>query len=1108
MIPFLSKIRLLRKSISINGRENIVMQNVKDSTVSVKILASHNRFYKLEDWLNRYEISGEYISCPVLEDKMQLLCDPHARDIKLVALSGLGKTRIVYECFKDSIPQNAYYCFYSNSILDDFSSFLMDDDGHDAKLIVLDECPNNEIQDLINKKEELNPNCRLIFINNDFFKQTDSSDYGKISIDVSEVKDAVNSYIDKNVPVQNNDTFVRDQIKRLSGGYPFLAIKFVKAYKEGREIRATDAEGLMSKLLGITDPSEMIVMRTLALFQPLGFSERRAKEFDAVALNNTITPLFNLTDSAKKNLFNKIVNRYNGVFIDKGFDWLSVRPLPLAVWLVGEWLRESDYHEVIKYLNSIPEPTGKMLIRCMCKRLEEMVGNSLAKEIFETLANNEDEGFITEEVVCSGMGSRLFLSMATVNPVAIGNAVIRIISRMSIEDLRVCLKDDARRNIVLLLEKLCYVSEVAKEAIVTMAKLAVAENETWANNSFGQLKQFFHIILSGTVLSLKERTEIIKQFLSFGIEYKDITLEVLNSSLCNMSFSRDGGADQFGTIKITDYYPSSREIIDYWSSSVEILVYWLKEDPSIVESACKVVLDHLNPFIGNHNLFFLKPLIDQVLLLKNNQWDDLYDEILRVQKLHDQLSETEKRTLDEWALVLRPHSFVYRLKEARGQMYKTYRLSDDERLNLVDSIYRPLAEQFVNDEIYLSHKDIYALVFEYDFYESAFLDYLRELLDAEKRLALFSILGSILKSKQVVNSQFLYSLCESFKDTAECSLFINHLLEQGNKTLYVDILAKTESLHFDNLHHVETCIREEYLDNDALLRYLIAFNPKSDIQFAEFIEYYDEKYPHLRNATFQFVVSRRFLVSKTDSDRVKRAVYKLAEEYILTPEDGIANHEYTRFTSDLLRDVPNPPSAFIIANKYISALSSDYYHGSLDGMLDVLLRQYPEETWNLIAEKFILDDSSYFHLQASHEIGSGFGFGRGPLFDNDDRVIELCKRFPQKAPQMIAGILPVFDYNESGSINGFSRLFIFLVDEYGDSDTILHDLNANMHTYSWVGSPIPLLEKCKECFSGLLAHKRQSVRTWARNNIEAYDKEILREKSQDEFERMHYDHEV
>lgn len=1088
---------------SVKGMDNVVMQDINNSTVNVNV-SVHNYFLKLEDWLNRYNTNSPFITAPVLEDVINHLRDDGQRAIKMVALSGLGKTRIVYEAFKDHLPDNAYICVKSDDILKDFVALLLDE-ARKTKLIILDDCPKNDIQELVNKRDEMCPDCRLIFINNDFFNQTNSSDYRKISIDVNDITAAVNQYIEDNVPAKNNDTFLREQIKKLSGGYPFLAVRFVRAYQEGRALLATDAEDLMSRLLGTNNNDELTAMRTMALFQPLGYSDRRSREFDAVALSNIVTPLPNLNGDGKRQLFKRLIQRYDGTFIDKGVDWLAVRPLPLAVWLVGQWLKETDLKEAVDYLNSIPGNTGNMLIRCISKRLDEMVGNPLAEEVLAKLTISGDKDFINEEVVCSDMGSRLFLSMATVNPVAIGSVVIKVLSNMTVDNLRSKLKDDARRNNVMMLEKLCYVPEVARDAVLTLAKLAVAENEKWANNSRGQLNQLFHIMLSGTVLSLKERTDIIRQLKASGVDYNEVTLDVLNHSFNNTSFNRDGGPEYFGATKVEEFNPSTADIVDYWNASSDILISWIKEDRSIVERASKIALEHLNPYVGTHNLTFLVSLIDQIIKARDNHWNELYEEILRIQKIHSKLSLKDQDTLNGWAQKIRPQSFVFRLKEGRRELYDTYKLSDEERLKKVDAIYAPLAKQFIENGVYSSSDELAAIIFEYDFYEQVFAKYVSELLDAKMRQTLFSTIINLLKPEEGINSRFVFAICFYCRDTDECKYFLSQLLAEGHAKGYVCIMAQTEGEGLDNLHMIEKSIEDRALDNSSLLWYLNSFSPNSEKQFLDFIEYYDEKYPELRNATTQFVMTRRFLVSKTDSEELKKAVYKLAEEYELTPEDQNGNYEYTRFTAELLKDVPNPKAAIVLAKKYIEALNSGFYHGSLDGMLEVLLRNYPDETWDMVAEEFISNNSPYFHLQASHEIGSGSGFGRGPLFDDDDKVIDLCKKYPDRAPQVLAGAIPVFNYSDNGQKLGFSRLFHFLLDEYGDNTSVLHDLHANMHTFSWVGSPIPLFELCREFLTGLLNHKRQAVRDWAKKCIEEYDREILKEKSQDEFERMHYD---
>ena len=69
-----------------------------------------------------------------------------------------------------------------------------------------------------------------------------------------------------------------------------------------------------------------------------------------------------------------------------------------------------------------------------------------------------------------------------------------------IDYLKSNLQGEARRNIVNALEKLCFCKDSFHYAALTLARLALAENEEWANNSKGQFLQLFHVALSGMKL--------------------------------------------------------------------------------------------------------------------------------------------------------------------------------------------------------------------------------------------------------------------------------------------------------------------------------------------------------------------------------------------------------------------------------------------------------------------------------------------------------------------------------------------------------------------------------------------------------------------------------
>ena len=79
-----------------------------------------------------------------------------------------------------------------------------------------------------------------------------------------------------------------------------------------------------------------------------------------------------------------------------------------------------------------------------------------------------------------------------------------------------------------------------------------------------------------------------------------------------------------------------------------------------------------------------------------------------------------------------------------------------------------------------------------------------------------------------------------------------------------------------------------------------------------------------------------------------------------------------------------------------------------------------------------------------------------------------------------------------------------LLNEFGNQKKVLDTLSARIHSFSWVGSVIPLLENRKKALNILLDHKYKEVALWAEHNIQYFDEEIKREKRKEAEEKFLY----
>lgn len=147
-------------------------------------------------------------------------------------------------------------------------------------------------------------------------------------------------------------------------------------------------------------------------------------------------------------------------------------------------------------------------------------------------------------------------------------------------------------------------------------------------------------------------------------------------------------------------------------------------------------------------------------------------------------------------------------------------------------------------------------------------------------------------------------------------------------------------------------------------------------------------------------------------------------------------------------------------------------------------------------------------MNVRYDIGSGFGFGKGYMFnDNDEKIKNLCIQHPDKVPYRIAELAPCFEYvgeAENRTVKGFSKIIKWLIDNFGEDKRVLEGIHANLHSFHWTGSLIPYYNRNIACFKQLLTHQNVKVRDWAKTCLEFEEKDLKLEIGNEEFDVMHY----
>ena len=299
------------------------------------------------------KVEGEFLRNVKINDVIQKLQDCNNATIQLVALSGLGKTRILREAFKDGQQrQNCYYCEFSDSqtgLIYDVTEIMLNHRGQDG-VIVLDNCPNSLLEKVIEKRNEYDSKFRIIGVNNEYYDRTNMSGLKVLQIYMTQddMKEMVEDFITRRIPEINGGTMDRDTIKKIADGFPGMAVLMVNEYLREQNVNVHTVDHVVKKLLKFEEgleKSQEVVLRTLSLFQPCPYRNEYKEAFRFIREDEGITPLFGKSTEEKRHLFSHTIGRYDNSLIEISQCWLNVRPFPLAVWLVAKWFEDDADEE-------------------------------------------------------------------------------------------------------------------------------------------------------------------------------------------------------------------------------------------------------------------------------------------------------------------------------------------------------------------------------------------------------------------------------------------------------------------------------------------------------------------------------------------------------------------------------------------------------------------------------------------------------------------------------------------------------------------------------------------------------------------------------------------
>jgi hypothetical protein len=397
--------------------------------------------------------------------------------LRVSGVSGLGKTRLVMEALRGTAwePLVAYVPS-ADELLPAFLAHTLHPQR--AVILVVDECDARRHEKLV-ERVPVSSTIRIVTIGQD-------------------------TAAPLSAPLLRPDPFSPNEIEEFLGtNKPALSPegrRFVAAHAEGNvrfalliterleaEPEATAAELICRDDIGavtgvlVPDGEAFFVSAVLALFERVGWDRDLAPEKDPVAAFAGV-PTARL-DAVARDL------EIRGLLVRQG-RYRAVGPHPVAIMLAAQAWRQEGSRIVTELLPKLSPEQALALL----SRVAELGSYPPARDALRVLLGAAPLASL-DAIEASGSGAVL-IKLAMILPDEASEHLHRLLRDTPTESLRAHVR--SRRDLVWTLEKLVWHSRLFRRAADSILRLALAENERYANNATGLWTSLFAAALPST----------------------------------------------------------------------------------------------------------------------------------------------------------------------------------------------------------------------------------------------------------------------------------------------------------------------------------------------------------------------------------------------------------------------------------------------------------------------------------------------------------------------------------------------------------------------------------------------------------------------------------
>ena len=1075
-------------------------------------------FRSLRHWAGR----AEHVGSPWVDDARLRSCRSDLRErvyksrsvVRVVGLSGIGKSRLALEALKDTEEDVGYHSL-SDLVLYAVQSEAgpeaiitavqaLADTGSRA-IVVVDQCEIDTHRILAGIALRGDSRLSLVTIVDEVPPSPLDDDTIKIDPAPDSVIDGIIEATSYKLPSAD-----RTRLARFSKGFPQIAISICQAWDRSIPIAfAADTDLVNAFVLGRGTLDKDNVLKSAALLSTFGLiriDDTRSDHLSEIAAFGRGLDADSLYAGIQELISRDVAQRRGGL--------VALQPRPIAMNLAERQWREWRPETWERLLVEDAQPEYKVRA---AQQLALLNTTDISRQVVEYLCRLGGS-FDSQERFSQSSHVEVLSALAEIAPSVVLDQIERVLDGYgNLSEV----EGGVRRCLVESLEKISFPSDTFSDGARILLQLAAAENEIWANNATGQFKGLFPVVLGGTEANGDTRLD----FLDEVAETNDPTQRILIAEALVAGSQTNGfrlvqGPELQGSRPaLHSWRPATTEDAHrYISGCVSRLAEFAKLDDPVGRVARAGLAQKLPGLVTSGFVDIVAMAVEEVIS-EHEYWPEALDSMERVVSYHsDRLDADTAARVRRLLADLAPKNLKSRVRFLVTDMPWDYRYVKDmdfsELEKLQDDEVRELAKELLDNPILLhsslsqvsvgEQRKAYILgesIAEFAGEPLYWLEpIIQAVLDAPATERNFSLLygyANILAGQDTDAVQALKLRAASSPDLAPTLPQLCRVtgVEANDIVLAIDAMQsgllsprQLKPLAFgkalDELPATDVAILI-----DSMMDY-------SDEAFAESLEIM---------FMYGFGASEKFNALRPQVVRLAEGAITIWRSHAGQPYDVQVNeYHFQQLMKWMLGKGRNDLDASRTAMALAKGLASIEDFGDeqfLKPLIPKLLSDFPEVAWPIIGQTIISDKRKRWHLESiigdQHSVKDG---AKAPILSLPvDTLFGWCHANPDAAPAFAAKVLPILgSQHDTDASPSLHPVMSRLINDFGERQDVQQALLSNIFAFGYVGSAIPHFERHQGVADALLQHGKPAVHRWARGLQRYLDKVIKDERNQEE----------